>query len=226
MDKTDGFGCLGHSNWTICSLLSQFCSHNFPTFSLSCWEANSYYPRGLILRKGNSHNSWNEWERGISVAGEFKRRSVRLHVWVSIFIFLELSHFWTVANPIRGGRRNASVCRADGIIIQILALKFDPVERFSVAKAMEETHSFIHKNWKFHVGSVVDHMRDHCRGEQAKRGNKRGIWWLGNKGRSPPTVPCPVQQGNLGVMTSAADDDGKLAKHDKPILVTWTFKQH
>ena len=45
MDDTHGFECLGHSNWTICCLLSQFCSHNFPTFPPSYWEANSYYPR-------------------------------------------------------------------------------------------------------------------------------------------------------------------------------------
>ena len=63
MDDTEGFGCLGHSNWTICTLLSHFCSPNFPTFSLSCWEANSYYPRGLILRKGNSPNFRNGWDR-------------------------------------------------------------------------------------------------------------------------------------------------------------------
>ena len=31
------------------SLLSQFYFLNFTTFHLSCWEANSYYPRGLIL---------------------------------------------------------------------------------------------------------------------------------------------------------------------------------
>ena len=32
-----GFQCLGHTYWTICSLLIQFCSTNFPTFSLLCW---------------------------------------------------------------------------------------------------------------------------------------------------------------------------------------------
>ena len=72
MDQTEGFGCLGHSNWAICSLLSHFCSHNFQTFSLSCWKANSYYPRGLILRKGNSPNSRNGLDRGVWVPGAFK----------------------------------------------------------------------------------------------------------------------------------------------------------
>ena len=55
-DETEAFGCLGHSSWTICILLSHFCSGNFPTFSLSYWEANSYYPRGPIMGKGNSSN--------------------------------------------------------------------------------------------------------------------------------------------------------------------------
>ena len=46
MDETEGIQCLGPSNWTICSPLSPFCSEIFPTFSLSYWGANSYYPRG------------------------------------------------------------------------------------------------------------------------------------------------------------------------------------
>ena len=72
MDETEGFGCLGHSNWANCSLLSHFCSQTFPTFSLSCLEANSYYPWMLIMGKGNSHNSRNGWCRGFSVPGAFK----------------------------------------------------------------------------------------------------------------------------------------------------------
>ena len=72
LNKTEGFQCLGHSNWTICTLLSQFYFPNFTTFSLSYWEANSYYPRGLIMRKGNSYNSRNGLDRGVSVPGAFK----------------------------------------------------------------------------------------------------------------------------------------------------------
>ena len=45
LSENQEIGCLGHSNWTICSLLSQFYFPNFTIFSLSCWEANSYYPR-------------------------------------------------------------------------------------------------------------------------------------------------------------------------------------
>ena len=45
MDETEGFQCLGPSNWTICSPLSQFCPEKFSTFSLSYWGAHSYYPR-------------------------------------------------------------------------------------------------------------------------------------------------------------------------------------
>ena len=37
VDETQGFLYLGHSNWTICSLLSWFCSLNFPPFLLSYW---------------------------------------------------------------------------------------------------------------------------------------------------------------------------------------------
>merc|ERR1739842_70987 len=52
MDETEGFQCLGHPNWTICSLLSQSCFPNFSTFPLSYWGAHSYYPRGLIMGVG------------------------------------------------------------------------------------------------------------------------------------------------------------------------------
>ena len=72
MHETEGFQCLGHSNWTTCSPLSQFCPEHFQTFSLSYWGAHSYYPRGLIMRKGNSPNSRNGWDRGVSVPGAFK----------------------------------------------------------------------------------------------------------------------------------------------------------
>ena len=72
LDETQGFQCLGHSNWAICSLLSQFCSPNFQTFSLLYWEANSYYPRGLIMGKGNSPNFRNGWCRGVCVPEAFK----------------------------------------------------------------------------------------------------------------------------------------------------------
>ena len=57
LDGTEGFRCLGHSNWTIFSPLSYFCFQIFASISPSYWEANSYYPRGLIIRKGHSSNS-------------------------------------------------------------------------------------------------------------------------------------------------------------------------
>ena len=72
-DRTGVFQWLGHSNWIICSLLDQSCPPNFNIFSLLYWEANSYYPRGLILRRGNSPNSQYGWDKGISLPGAFKR---------------------------------------------------------------------------------------------------------------------------------------------------------
>ena len=52
--------CLGHSSWTICSPLSLFCFPNFSTFSLSCWEANSYYPREGKTENGKGEFSHSE----------------------------------------------------------------------------------------------------------------------------------------------------------------------
>ena len=71
MDEAEVIQCLGHSNWTICSRLSHFCSNNFPFISPLYWEANSYYPRGLIMGKGSFPNSRNEWDRGVWVPGAF-----------------------------------------------------------------------------------------------------------------------------------------------------------
>ena len=72
MDETEGFQCLGHSNWTICRPLSPFCSEIFSTFSLSYWGAHSYYPRGPIMGKGNSPSSQYGWDWGVSLPGAFK----------------------------------------------------------------------------------------------------------------------------------------------------------
>ena len=49
--------------------ISFFKFYNFFTFIL---EASSYYPRGLILRKGNSPNSRKGFDRGVSVPWAFK----------------------------------------------------------------------------------------------------------------------------------------------------------
>ena len=77
LNEREGFQCLGHSNWTICMPLNHFCRGEIPSFSLSYWEANSYYPRGPIIRKGNSSNLKSGWNRGFSVPGTSKL--YRLH---------------------------------------------------------------------------------------------------------------------------------------------------
>ena len=72
LDEIEGIERLGHSNWTICSQMRTFCSRGFSNFSVSYWEANSYYPRGLIMGKGDSSNFKIEWDKGFSVPGAFK----------------------------------------------------------------------------------------------------------------------------------------------------------
>ena len=72
MDERHGFLCLRHSNWTICSPLSQFCSLIFHTFTLLYWGANSYYPRERKAENGKRELSRNGWEAGVSVPGAFK----------------------------------------------------------------------------------------------------------------------------------------------------------
>ena len=72
LKETMGFLCLGHSNWTICIPLSPFCSGSFQFVSCSHWEANSYYSRGLIVRKEKSPNSKTKRDKGVFVPGAFK----------------------------------------------------------------------------------------------------------------------------------------------------------
>ena len=113
MDLTEGFQCLGHSNWTICTLLSQFYFPNFTTFSLSCWEANSYYPRGLIMRKGNSPNSRSGLDRGVPVPGAFKLdhlQPVKQILSRSIFAMPPIiNHFLLLQDSIGHGGPNLKV---------------------------------------------------------------------------------------------------------------------
>ena len=44
-DDTEGFECLGCSNWVICSRLSPFCSEIFQTFSPSYWGGQFLLPQ-------------------------------------------------------------------------------------------------------------------------------------------------------------------------------------
>ena len=81
-------------------LVSKF--YIFFTFIL---EANSYFPRGLIMRKGNSSNSRNGLDRGVSVPGALKLdhlRPVRPILFSKFHIFftfmLEANSYYT-----RGG---------------------------------------------------------------------------------------------------------------------------
>ena len=53
LNENGNFECLGHSNWTICITLSPSSSKIIPTFPLSYWEANSYYPTRLIIQLKN-----------------------------------------------------------------------------------------------------------------------------------------------------------------------------
>ena len=68
-------------------LFSKF--YNFFTFIL---EANSYYPSGLIMRKGSSPNSQYGWERGVSVSGAFKLDHLQPFAQI---IFLKFHNFFT-----------------------------------------------------------------------------------------------------------------------------------
>ena len=59
---------------------------------LSFIPSVSYYPRGLIISKGNSPNSKIEWDRGVSVPGTFKLDHLQP---VEPILFWKFSYFST-----------------------------------------------------------------------------------------------------------------------------------
>ena len=70
MDERQGSQCLGHSNWTIWSLLSQFCSPIFPICDFYTGECQFLItPEVENEKKGFIKNGTNP---GISVPGAFK----------------------------------------------------------------------------------------------------------------------------------------------------------
>ena len=109
MDDTEGFGCLGHSNWTICSLLSHICSPNFPTFSLSYWRRPILITpeRGrLKMGKGGKGNSPKMDETGVLVPRAFKLDHLQP---VKPILFPKFSNFYIIIlgspiliTPVRG----------------------------------------------------------------------------------------------------------------------------
>ena len=92
LSQAEDFECLRHSNWTICTLLSQFYFPNFTTFSLSCWEANSYYPRERKAENGKMEFSQPEQDKGVSVPMAFKLDHLQL---VKPILFSKFSNFFT-----------------------------------------------------------------------------------------------------------------------------------
>ena len=95
LDETEGIQCLGHSNWTICILLSPFYWGNLPTFSFSHWEANSYCPRGPIIGKGEFSQLQN-WMRQMGLGAWDIQTGPFVSSWAPfIEEIFQLFHFHT-----------------------------------------------------------------------------------------------------------------------------------
>ena len=110
LNESGNFECLRHSNWTICITLGPSSSKNFQTFLLSYWEANSYYPRGLIMGNGESPNSRIEWEWHFSVPGAFKLDRLQpieptLSLWFSNFSTFILGGQFLLPQRANNGKR-------------------------------------------------------------------------------------------------------------------------
>ena len=66
MDETEGFQCMEHSKWTICSLLSQFCHEIFPTLDFHARECQF-----LVTPEAESE----KWSPVVRYHGEWQRSS-------------------------------------------------------------------------------------------------------------------------------------------------------
>ena len=90
--KQRGFSARGIQTGPFASCWVTFLQTNFQLFPLSYWGAHSYYRRGPIIRKGNSPNSRDGWNRGVSVHGAFKQG--HLHP-VESLLFIYFCNFYT-----------------------------------------------------------------------------------------------------------------------------------
>ena len=78
IDQIQRFQCLGHSNWTICSLLSWFCHLIFPSSWSLYWgvqffitpESGREEAAGDGNEKRDSPKIW--WDTGVSDPGAFE----------------------------------------------------------------------------------------------------------------------------------------------------------
>ena len=70
MDETQGFLYLGHSNWTICSLLSWFCLQIFPSSWSLYWGVQFLITPESEVKKKDSPKTGRD--TGVSVFGAFK----------------------------------------------------------------------------------------------------------------------------------------------------------
>ena len=80
------------------SLWATFVLKNFQLFHFHTGEANSYYPRGPIMGKGNSSNFKTEWHRGFPVPGAFKLDHLQP---IKSLLF---PHFYNFLTSILGGQ--------------------------------------------------------------------------------------------------------------------------
>ena len=155
MDETEGFQYLEHQNCTICIPLNPSCLWNFPTFSLSYWEANSYYPRGPIIRKENSSNLKSGWDRGFSVPGAFKLD--HLHPFKPL-LFWKFSKFFTFILggqfllPQRANNGKRGILQLQKRMTQWVSCAWDHWAEQKCLKIAPGTHLFLH----FVVVIVVD----------------------------------------------------------------------
>ena len=111
-------------------LFSKF--YNFFTFVL---EANSYYPRGLIMRKGNSPNFRIGLDRGVSVPGAFKldhlhpAKPVSFSKFHNFFTFIvEANSYYPREGKAENGKGEFSQPECESGISELGAFKLDHLQ--------------------------------------------------------------------------------------------------
>ena len=117
MDETEGFQCLGQSNWTICSPLSQFCSEIFP---ISDFHTGEYQ----FLITTRAENEADKFGNKISLMGckcsswtEYPCRSFCL-IQIRIFPFPFQLLLIYVVRPHSNRESRCSARRTDSPIVR------------------------------------------------------------------------------------------------------------
>ena len=153
MNETQGLLYFGHSNWTICSLLSWFCSKTFPTFWALYWglqflntlEGGRKEPAGA----GNGEK-WTLGHQFTAYITDFCRNFLPFLSFPSISLFFAVRRWTAPPESLTLKHKN-----------RIIGHSFNPACGFSMMDQVTLCAVCLTENW---LGSSLNQIqgRDNC----------------------------------------------------------------